>query len=134
YIYQQNTIKGNKPIKIAHSYSILSILPEKETANAAPWSIPISGERVSLDKTSVDVGSEQISEIMCDSSLAWHEKLCVLVGDTAYSQRSFLFEQSKHKNLVVPEYAVIGFSTNLHLLRCQRKNLGARKNTVSDLI
>ena len=38
---------------------------------------------------------------MCDSSLPWHEKFCVLVADTAYSQRSFLFDQSKHKNLVV---------------------------------
>lgn len=27
--------------------------------------------------------------------------MCVLVADSAYSQRSFLFDQSKHKNLVV---------------------------------
>ena len=101
YIYQPNTIKGNKPINIGHSYSILSILPEKETGNAAAWSIPISGERISLDKSGVDVGSEQIKTLMCDSSLPWHEKFCVLVADTAYSQRSFLFDQSKHKNLVV---------------------------------
>jgi len=101
YIYQPNTIKGNKPINIGHSYSILSILPEKETAFSAPWSIPISGERVSLDKSGVDVGNEQISEVMCDSSQPLHEKLCVLVADSAYSQRSFLFDQSKHKNLVV---------------------------------
>ncbi|NMG09946.1 hypothetical protein DP117_24895 [Brasilonema sp. UFV-L1] len=85
YIYQPNTIKGNKPINIGHSYSILSILPEKETGNAAPWSIPISGERVSLDKSGVEVGSEQIKALMCDSSLHWQEKLCVLVADTAYS-------------------------------------------------
>ena len=61
----------------------------------------MSGERVSLDKSGVDVASEQIQSVMCDSSLPWHEKLCVLVADTAYSQRSFLFEQSKHKNLIV---------------------------------
>jgi hypothetical protein len=101
YIYQPNTIKGNKPINIGHSYSILSILPEKETGYAAAWSIPISGERVSLDKSGVEVASEQIKAAMCDSSLHWHEQLCVLVADTAYSQRSFLFEQSKHQNLVV---------------------------------
>jgi hypothetical protein len=101
YIYQPNTIKGNKPINIGHSYSILSILPEKEIENAAPWSIPISGERVSFDKSGVEVGSEQIKAVMCDSSLHWHEQFCVLVVDTAYSQRSFVFEQSKYKNLVV---------------------------------
>ncbi len=38
---------------------------------------------------------------MSDTSLPWSEKLCVLVGDTAYSERSFLCEQSKHKNLVL---------------------------------
>lgn len=101
YIYQPNTIIGNKPINIGHCYSILSIEPSKETGNAAPWSIPISGERVSLDKSGVEVGGEQISSVMCDSSLLWDEKLCILVADSAYSQRSFLFEQSKHKNLVV---------------------------------
>jgi hypothetical protein len=101
YIYQPNTIKGNKPISIGHCYSLLSILPEKEADGHAAWAVPLSGERVSLDKSGVDVASKQIESVMCDSSLPWHEKLCVLVADTAYSQRSFLFEQSKHKNVVV---------------------------------
>ena len=61
----------------------------------------MSGERVSLNRSGIDVASEQIECVLCDSSLPWHEKLCVLVADTAYSQRSFLFEQSKQKNLVV---------------------------------
>jgi hypothetical protein len=63
YIYQPNTIKGNKPINIGHYYSILSILPEKESGSTTPWSIPISGERVCLDKSGVEVGSKQISEV-----------------------------------------------------------------------
>ncbi|WP_263983322.1 transposase [Nostoc flagelliforme] len=135
YIYQPNTIKGNKPINIGHSYSILSILPEKKNANAAPWSIPISGERVSLDKSSVEVGSEQIQALMCDSSLHWHEKLCVLVADSAYSQRSFLFEQSKHQNLVI----VARCRSNRIFYQSppveeSKKKRGCPKNTVSGLI
>ncbi|BDI15155.1 hypothetical protein ANSO36C_09570 [Nostoc cf. commune SO-36] len=101
YIYQPNTIIGNKPINIGHCYSILSILPEKETDSHAAWAIPLSGERVSLEQSGTDVASQQIQSVMSDSSLPWCEKLCVLVGDTAYSERSFLCEQSKHKNLVV---------------------------------
>nr|ADO19134.1 hypothetical protein Nfla_5403 [Nostoc flagelliforme str. Sunitezuoqi] len=97
----QNENCCNKPINIGHCYSILSILPEKETGNAAPWSIPISGERVSLDKSGVEVGGGQISSLMCDSSLTWDEKLCILVADSAYSQRSFLFEQSKVQNIML---------------------------------
>jgi hypothetical protein len=101
YIYQPNTIKGNKPINVGHSYSIVSILPEKETDSHAAWAVPLSGERVPLAQSGTDVASEQIQSVMSDSSLPWYEKLCVLVGDTAYSERSFLCEQSKHKNLVV---------------------------------
>ena len=47
YIYQPNTIKGNKPISVGHCYSLLSILPEKETDSHAAWAVPLSGERVS---------------------------------------------------------------------------------------
>jgi hypothetical protein len=101
YIYQPNTIKGNKPINIGHCYSILSILPEKGTDSHAAWAVPLSGERVSLEQSGTDVASQQIQSVMSDSSLPWSENLCVLVGDTAYSERSFLCEQSKHKNLVV---------------------------------
>jgi len=51
YIYQPNTIKGNKPINVGHCYSILSILPEKETDSHAAWAIPLSGERVPLNQS-----------------------------------------------------------------------------------
>ncbi|WP_335163383.1 hypothetical protein [Nostoc sp.] len=75
-------------INLVYKFTLLlSILPEKEIENAAPWSIPISGERVSLNKSGVEVGSEQIKAVMCDSSPHWHEQFCVLVVDTAYSQR-----------------------------------------------
>jgi len=69
YIYQPNTIKGNKPINVGHCYSVLSILPEKETDSHAAWAIPLSGERVSLEQSGTNVASEQIQSIMCDSSL-----------------------------------------------------------------
>ena len=101
YIYQPNTVKGNKPINIGHSYSLLSILPEKVTDNDGTWAVPLSGERVSLKTNGVDIASKQIQVVMSDSSLPWYKKLSVLVGDTAFSKRQFLFEQSQHDNLVV---------------------------------
>jgi hypothetical protein len=101
YIYQPNTVKGNKPINIGHSYSLLSILPEKENGDRAAWAIPLSGIRVSRDTNGVDVANEQIQTAMSDSSLPWYQKLSVLVVDTAFSKRQFLFEQSQQDNLVV---------------------------------
>ena len=43
-IYQPNTITGNKPINIWHSYSVLTALPETEETGDIPWAIPESGE------------------------------------------------------------------------------------------
>ena len=42
-IYQPNTVKGNKPINIGHSYSVLTALPEREETGDIPWAIPESG-------------------------------------------------------------------------------------------
>ena len=39
-IYQPNTIKGNKPINIGHSYSVLTSLPEREETGGMSWAIP----------------------------------------------------------------------------------------------
>ncbi|MDJ0592642.1 MAG: transposase [Pleurocapsa sp. MO_226.B13] len=61
FIYQPNSIKGNKPINIGHPISILSVLPEKAEPNSAPWSIPLSGIRVESSQTGLSVGSEQIN-------------------------------------------------------------------------
>ena len=42
-IYQPNTIKGNKPINIGHSYSVLTALPPREETDHIPWAIPDLG-------------------------------------------------------------------------------------------
>ncbi|MDJ0592390.1 MAG: transposase [Pleurocapsa sp. MO_226.B13] len=43
-IYQPNTIKGNKPINIGHSYSVLTALPPRESTGQLPWAIPDLGQ------------------------------------------------------------------------------------------
>ena len=58
YIYQPNTIKGNKPVNIGYSYSIVSILPEKYTSHAA--ACPLSGERVTPDTSGTSTGSKHV--------------------------------------------------------------------------
>jgi len=42
YIYQPNAIKGNKPINIGHSYSVIAALPERSETGLVPWVIPLS--------------------------------------------------------------------------------------------
>lgn len=100
FIYQPNSIKGNKPINIGHPYSILSVLPEKAEPNSAPWSIPLSGIRVESSQTGLSVGSEQINLLLNHPSFSQQEQLNVLVVDSAYSARPFVTQQVKHENLV----------------------------------
>ena len=46
FVYQPNTIKGNKPIAIGHQYSLVALLPERERAQTAPWVVPLKLDRV----------------------------------------------------------------------------------------
>lgn len=100
FIYQPNPIQGNKPINIGHPYSVLSILPERIAPNDAPWSIPLSGQRVSSIQSNHNVGSNQVKAALNHASFPWYKQLSVLVVDSDYSQKQFLHEQVQHKHLV----------------------------------
>ena len=100
-IYQPNTVKGNKPINIGHSYSLLTALPEKEETGDIPWAIPLTVERVKSSATGKQVGSQQLKQILSDENLPWGNYLSVVVVDSDYSAKTFLSEQSQHSNLVV---------------------------------
>ena len=100
-VYQPNTIKGNKPINIGHSYSVLTSLPEKEETGGMSWAIPLTVERVKSDQTGKQVGSQQLKQILTQSNLPWSNHLSVVVVDSDYSAKTFLAEQEQHRNLVV---------------------------------
>lgn len=99
FIYSPNPIKGNKPISIGHSYSVVCALPERELTGYVPWAIPLSGERVPVEENAIKVGNLQVKNILEDSSFSSVE-LSALVGDSHYSQRGFIGEQAQKENLV----------------------------------
>ena len=72
-IYQPNTIKGNKPINIGHSYSVLTSLPEREETGDLSWAIPLTVERVKSDQTGKQVGSQQLKQILNGENLRCSE-------------------------------------------------------------
>ena len=100
YIYQPNAIKGNKPINIGHAYSVVAALPERGETGNVPWTIPLSGQRVSSGEKDISVAQKQLKTILNHSSVPWKDKLAVVVADSLYSQRSFLGEQVKSEHLV----------------------------------
>ena len=68
-VYQPNTIKGNKPINIGHSYSLLTAIPEKEQTGNLPWAIPLTVKRVKSSETGKQVGLQQLKKILTQINL-----------------------------------------------------------------
>jgi len=86
YVYQPNTVvKGNKPVIIGRQYSHLVFFPEKIYADDPPWAVPMVVRRVHSDEKATSMWVEQIRVLMEDETLAFHEGLCVHVGDSVYS-------------------------------------------------
>jgi len=100
FVYQPNTIAGNKPIAIGHQYSLVALLPERERAKSAPWVVPLALERVASQENKEMVGASQIRAILEDPQLPFGKDLCVEVEDSAYSKPAFLNANRDQKNLV----------------------------------
>ena len=102
FVYQPNTIKGNKPIAIGHQYSHLVFFPEKTHPDEPPWAVPMMVRRVSSDQKATSVGAECINALMKDETLPFHDDFCLHVADSVYSAVPYLgpVVVQEHKNLV----------------------------------
>jgi hypothetical protein len=100
FVYQPNTIKGNKPIAIGHQYSLWALLPEREQSKKGHWVVPLSLWRVASHENKETVGAKQLSGLLTDKDLPFGEALCVEVADSAYSKLTYLSVNRKHTNLV----------------------------------
>jgi hypothetical protein len=100
FVYQPNTIKGNKPIVIGHQYSFVAMLPERDKAKMGPWVVPLAMQRVSSQANKELVGAQQVRAILEDDELPFGEAFCVEVADSAYSKPAFLNVNRDKPNLV----------------------------------
>jgi hypothetical protein len=100
FVYQPNTIKGNKPIAIGHQYSFVAGLPERDKAKIGPWVVPLAMTRVASQENKEMVGAKQVRAILEDDELPFCKDLCVEVEDSAYSKPAFLIVNRDKKNLV----------------------------------
>lgn len=91
YVYQPNTLKGNKPVNIGPQSSVLAYLPEKGK-QSPPWIVPLSARRVSSEQTKNEAGVTQVKDVLFAKKLPFSGNLKVLVGDSDYSARPFLGE------------------------------------------
>ncbi len=100
FVYQPNPVKGVKPITIGHQYSVVALLPEKDTLDAPPWVIPLLVNRVPSTETKREAGQKQLSRLLDDETLPFHEELCVNVADSDYSAVTYLGGIAEYPNLV----------------------------------
>ena len=100
FVYQPNTIKGNKPIAIGHQYSLWVWLPEYAHQKTGNWVVPLSMQRVSSQANKEMVGAKQLDDLLADKRLPFREAFCVEVADSAYSKPTYLNANREHTNLV----------------------------------
>lgn len=100
YVYQPNTLSGNKPVTIGHQASVLAYLPEKGEA-APPWLVPFIISRVGSSQTKNELGVEQVKQLFSDETLPYAQVLNVLVGDSDYSSVFFLGPLADYDHLIV---------------------------------
>jgi hypothetical protein len=100
FVYQPNTIKGNKPIAIGHQYSLWALLPEQGQSEVGHWVVPLSMQRVTSQENKELVGAKQLDQLLTDKRLPFGENFCVEVADSAYSKAVYLHAHRNHKNLV----------------------------------
>jgi hypothetical protein len=100
FVYQPNTIKGNKPIAIGHQYSFVACLPERDKTKIGPWVIPLAMARVTSQENKELVGAKQVAAILKDEELPFGKTLCVEVVDSAYSKPAYLNANRDQANLV----------------------------------
>jgi hypothetical protein len=100
FVYQPNTIKGNKPIAIGHQYSFVALLPERHKEKVGNWVLPLAMQRVGSQENKEMVGAQQIAAILNDESLPFGRDLCVEVADSAYSKPAYLNANRDKKDFV----------------------------------
>jgi len=98
-VHRPSAVKGQKPVTIGHSYSMVAVLPERD-ARDARWTIPLDIERVPTDSSAIEVAVGQVDAIMGNDGLEWHEQLNVMVLDSAYGVKGCLEPLQNHSSLV----------------------------------
>jgi hypothetical protein len=100
FVYQPNTIKGNKPIAIGHQYSLVALLLERDQEKVGNWVLPLAMKRVGSQENKEMVGAQQVAAILNDDILPFGKELCVEVADSAYSKPTYLNANRDKKNFV----------------------------------
>lgn len=100
FVYQPGAVKGVKPVSIGHQYSMLAVLPDKDSPDDSPWIIPLMINRVTSKEAKRETGLDQITRLMQNPTLPFRDELCVSAVDSDYAAVTYLGGAVGHPNLV----------------------------------
>lgn len=96
-VHVPNKVAG-APVTIGHQYSIVVCLPEEAEGYSSTWVYPLSTRRVKSTEFGPEVGMEQLHSLLKQKK--FHDKLCVNVGDAAYSASSCVNKAQEMDNAI----------------------------------
>ncbi len=101
YVYQPNSIAGNKPVTIGHKYSAIAYLPDKELLDP-PWAVPLNIRRITSQERETQVGAQLAASLFADQALPWvrTNDLVVTLGDGQYGTVPYLYPLAQYPNSV----------------------------------
>jgi len=99
-VYHPNQVPGNTPVTIGHQYSTVALLMEAQAQCTSSWVVPLSTRRVASTDDKEAIGATQMDALLRDTTLPFHDQLCVEVADSKYSKPAYLHAHRQHANLV----------------------------------
>ncbi len=101
YVYQPNSLAGNKPVTIGHQYSTMAYLPEKESYQPA-WAVPMVIRRICSQQSETQVACQSVASLFADPLMPWVQAgdLVANTTDSKHSIASFLSPLASLVNLV----------------------------------
>lgn len=100
FVYHPGPVKGVKPISIGHQYSVVGILPDKESPEDPPWITPLLVNRVTSKESKRGTGLAQITRLMQDEHLPFPKEFCVSVVDSDYAAADYVGRVAQYPDLV----------------------------------
>ena len=99
-IHRSTPVSAQRPVSEGHNYSVLAALPAEEAKSWSRWAVPISVERVSSMSNAIEVAHNQIAQLLSYRQGAEVAALKILVVDSRYSTREFLYGLRDHEEVL----------------------------------
>lgn len=94
FIYSPNPTLGQKSLAIGHTYSLLTLLPEREEETEPAWTAPLNARRVATHQNAAQIAVEQLSRWLQAQSQAAPSlpaDQTLVEGDSRYSTPDFIY-------------------------------------------